>query len=50
MTVKARRKIEKTYQKKKYVSYEYQLEDSANLLYEKGEWIQERELESADGS
>jgi hypothetical protein len=50
MTVKARRKIEKTYKKKKYVSYEYQLADSADQLYEKGEWIQEKELESADGS
>jgi hypothetical protein len=50
MTVKARRKIEKTYKKKKYVSYVYQLEDSASQLYEKGEWIPEKELESADGS
>lgn len=50
MTVKARKKIEKTYKKKKYVSYEYQLADSANQLYREGEWIPEKELESADGS
>jgi isocitrate dehydrogenase len=50
MTVKARKKIEKTYKKKKYVFYEYQLADSANQLYREGEWIPEKELESADGS
>jgi hypothetical protein len=50
MTVKARRKIVKTYNKKKFVSYEYKIADSANQLYEKGEWILEKQLESADGS
>ena len=50
MTVKARKKIEKTYKKKKYVFYEYQLADSANQLYREGAWIPEKELESADGS
>ena len=50
MTVRTRRKIEKTYKKTIYVSYEYQLEDSANQSYEKGAWIPERQLESSDGS
>jgi len=50
MTVKARRKIAKTYKRTTYVSYEYQLEDTANQLYEKGAWIPEKQLESCDGS
>jgi hypothetical protein len=50
MTVKARRKIAKIYKKTTYISYEYQLEDSANQLYEKGAWIPEKQLESCDGS
>lgn len=50
MTVKARRAVEKKFKKKTYISYEYQLEDSANQVYEGGKWIQEKQLESADGS
>lgn len=49
MTVRARRKIETTVKKKVFVSYEYQLEDTANQLYEKGAWVKESKLESCNG-
>jgi hypothetical protein len=49
MKVRAIKKVERLYEGRKHVSYQYQLEDSNGILYEKGKWVAETHLEFCYG-